>query len=128
MKRTCLLLLLIATTLARANTLALCVDANDWVPYTYPRRDGTLQVLAKMAAIRLGESVSFVALPWLRCQKSVESGMLQGMVATSDTDYAVTTFALPRLHGATGALDPSRAMGRQVLARTAWPGAICVRL
>lgn len=115
MQRAHLLLLLImlpfSTALARADTLGLCVDANAWAPYTYPSRDGTLQVLAKMTAIQLGDSISIVALPWVRCQKSVESGALQGMIATSDTDYALRTFALPRLRDAGATLDTSRAMG-----------------
>jgi len=126
MRRAYLLLLLLATTLARADALTLCVDANDWAPYTYAHRDGTLQVLVKMAAIQLGDTVSFVALPWLRCQKSVENGDLQGMVATSDTCYALNTFALPH---ANGAVDTGRALGsgaivllRRVGSHAQWDG------
>lgn len=74
----------------------ICVDLNEWAPYTYPDRDGTLQTLVKMTATRLGQQVSIVALPWRRCQSDVAAGRQDGMLAVAANDYALANFVFPR--------------------------------
>ena len=110
MMRPCVLVLAVLAALAlpaRALDLALCVDKNDWAPYTFAARDGTLQVLARMAAARGGDKIGFVALPWKRCQAEVAAGKLQGMVGAADIDDALHLYAYPHLNGR---LDSSRAL------------------
>ncbi|GAB3257904.1 substrate-binding periplasmic protein [Chitinimonas naiadis] len=90
-----------------ANELKICVDSNEWAPYTYPNRDGTLQTLVRMTASRLGHKVILTALPWRRCQTDVETGRQDGMLAVATTDYALANFSFPRRGPA---IDTARAV------------------
>jgi len=81
---------------ALAHEWRICVDLNEWVPYTYPYRDGTLQILVKMTATRLGQQVSIVPLPWRRCQSEVAAGHQDGMLAVAANDYNLASFIFPR--------------------------------
>jgi len=103
---------------ASARDLRLCVDANDWAPYTYPDHDGILQKRVREAAAGQGDSVTYLALPWLRCQSMVESGTLDGVLALPGLAAKTDRFAFPM---EAGRIDQSRSagLGELVLLRRA---------
>ena len=103
----CLLLLTLAGT-AAARDLHFCVDANDWAPYTYPDHDGILQRRVREAVSHQGDSVTFTALPWLRCEAMVESGALDAVLAVPNLPAKRERFAFPQ---AQGGVDETRAVG-----------------
>jgi polar amino acid transport system substrate-binding protein len=105
MSRALILLLLVSGSVAAARDFRVCVDANDWPPYTYPDHDGTLQVLVRMAALAQGDRVSFTALPWRRCEVDVERGLLDAILGVPSAGLA--PFAYPR---AGGQPDPARSI------------------
>jgi len=87
MRALLLIFLLMVTSCAAAHEFHLCVDANDWSPYTHPDRDGQTQMLVREAAARQGDSVTFVALPWLRCEAMLTLADLRaGTVDPSGAD------------------------------------------
>lgn len=91
-----------------APALHLCVDANDWAPYTYAERDGLAQSLVRMAAARVGVKVEYVARPWKRCEAEVSSGTLDGVVGASEAAARTTPDLLFPRSGA--AFDRSRSV------------------
>jgi polar amino acid transport system substrate-binding protein len=115
------LLLLIALMLcsgAVARDFRICVDANDWPPYTHPDRDGDLQSLVRQAAARQGDSITFVALPWLRCESVLLGNGLDGLLGEPWSARSQDKFAFPLIEGRA---DTSRAAAgiEVVLARRA---------
>ncbi len=102
-----LALLLACPGAGRAADLLLCVDSNEWAPYTYPDREGSVQRLLRLAGQRAGHKVEFVARPWTRCEREVELGQLQGAVGASSTPQALQRLAFPRRGGE---VDSSRAL------------------
>ncbi len=106
MRALLLLFLLLATFRATAHEFHLCVDANDWPPYTHPDRDGQLQWLVRQAAARQGDSVTFVALPWLRCESNLLAGDLDGLVGEPWSVRSRDKFEFPLT---AGKADPGRA-------------------
>jgi len=107
MRALLLLFLLMVTFGAAAREFRLCVDANDWPPYTYPDRDGQLQQLVRQAAARRGDSVTFVALPWLRCESTLLAGGLDGLVGEPWSVRSRDKFAFPLT---AGGADTGRAL------------------
>ncbi len=118
MRAILLFLLLILASAASARDFHLCVDSNQWAPYTYPDHDGVLQRRVREAASRQGDRVTFVALPWLRCEAMVENGSLDGVLALPGLPSKLEQFALPLAHGR---IDEDRAagVGELVLVRRA---------
>ena len=51
---------------AEARNLTVCVSQNPLPPLTYPDREGSAQTLVRRAVEQQGDSVSFVAAPWVR--------------------------------------------------------------
>jgi polar amino acid transport system substrate-binding protein len=87
--------------------LRVCVDSNDWSPYTFATHDGTLQTLLRMAAAQEGNSIQFEALPWRRCEMEVEKGAVDALLGAAPTQFTLKKFAFPL---ANGALDLSRSV------------------
>lgn len=112
MRALLVLLSLIWACAASAREVRLCVDGNDWAPYTYPDHDGTLQKRLRQVAAQQGDRVTFRALPWLRCLSMVESGELDGVLALPGVPAKAEHFALPMIDGH---IDDSRAAGIGVL-------------
>lgn len=107
MRALLLLSVLMLTSAAAARDFRLCVDANDWAPYTHPDHDGTLQMLVRQAAARQGDSVTFVALPWLRCEANLNAGSLDGLLGEPWSAVSRDKFAFPLKEGKA---DTSRAV------------------
>jgi polar amino acid transport system substrate-binding protein len=91
---------------ASARDYRLCVDANPWATYTLPDRDGSLQVLMRKVLAQRGDSVTFIALPWLRCEAMAENGSVDGLLGVPGTASARERFAFPLKQGL---IDPARA-------------------
>ena len=53
--------------------MVLCVEDQPASPYTFPTRDGTMQVLVKMAAKQADIPVVLKVQPWKRCIDDVRS-------------------------------------------------------
>lgn len=102
-----LLFVLLLSGGASAREFRLCVDSNEWPPYTYPDHDGLLQRLVRAAAARRGDSVTFVALPWLRCEAMAASAQLDGLVGVPDTAAEREHYVFPL---SDGKIDPKRAL------------------
>jgi polar amino acid transport system substrate-binding protein len=107
MRALLLLFVLMVTSGAAAHEFHLCVDANDWSPYTHPDRDGQTQRLVREAAARQGDSVTFVALPWLRCEAMLLAGSLDGLVGEPWSSLSRDKFDFPL---AAGSADSGRAV------------------
>jgi len=121
-----LLFVLLLSGVASARDFRLCVDSNEWPPYTYPDHDGVLQRLVREAAARHGDSVTFVALPWLRCESMAASARLDGLVGVPDTTAERRYFVYPM---ASGKVDELRSLAdvevvlvRRVDSPAAWDG------
>ncbi len=94
-------------TASSGGEMRLCVDSNDWPPYTFARKEGISQVLVRMAAARHGNQVRFSAVPWRRCEKEVERGRFAGMLGATPTPRSLQHEAFPMKDGA---FDESRAL------------------
>lgn len=121
-----LLFVLLLSGGASAREFRLCVDSNEWPPYTYPDHDGLLQRLVRNAAARRGDSVTFVALPWLRCEAMPAAMRLDGLVGAPGTMSERQHFVFP---AAAGRIDPKRALAevevvlvRRTDSPVAWDG------
>lgn len=72
---------------AAAEDMQLCVEDQPASPYTYPTKDGTMQVLVKMAARQANIPVTFKVQAWKRCMDDVRSGALSGMLNAGFTPF-----------------------------------------
>ncbi|MET3130782.1 polar amino acid transport system substrate-binding protein [Oxalobacteraceae bacterium GrIS 1.11] len=77
------------------DAMVLCIEDQAASPYTYPTKDGTMQVLLKMAAKQAGQALTFSISPWKRCIESVRSGALNGIVNAGYTPFHAEYAAFP---------------------------------
>lgn len=124
MLRVSILLFLVLARVAAAREFHICVDANDWSPYSYADHEGTLQVLVRMAAQVQGDRVRFTALPWRRCEAQAERGAVDAILGVPPAGLA--RFAYPK---AGGQPDPLRSIAttdlvllRRADSAVAWDG------
>jgi polar amino acid transport system substrate-binding protein len=119
-------LLLLATGPVNARTLTLCMDQADFAPFTYAKKEGTFQVLIKMAAKRANLAVALHIVPWARCRERLARGDYDAAVALSATPVSLRFAVFPTR---TKQIDPTQALGattayvfRRVGSRAAWNG------
>lgn len=119
-------LLLLATGPATATTLSLCMDEADFAPFTYAKKEGTFQVLIKMAAKRANLAVAFHIVPWARCRERLARGDYAAAVALSATPVSLRFAAFPTRNEQ---IDPTQALGattahvfRRAGSKAAWNG------
>ncbi len=76
--------------------LRLCVDVRPHPPYVLLDREGTAQVLVRMAAARAGMQVEYYHAPAARCAQEVRLNLAQGYPAAgySDRLSAICTFPM----------------------------------
>ncbi len=79
------------------DAMVLCVEDQAASPYTFPTRDGSMQVLVKMAARQANIPVSFKILPWKRCIDEVRAGSLNGLLNAGYTPFHTDYAAFPQL-------------------------------
>lgn len=79
--------------------MVLCVEDQPASPYTFPTRDGTMQVLVKMAAKQADIPVTLKVQPWKRCIDEVRAGTLSGMLNAGHTPFHAEYAAFPMQGG-----------------------------
>ncbi|NRR32914.1 hypothetical protein HSX11_22340 [Oxalobacteraceae bacterium] len=77
--------------------LVLCIEDQAASPFTYPNKDGTMQVLIRMAAKQTGVAVSFKPTAWKKCIENVRGGGMSGLVNAGYTAYHTEYAAFPML-------------------------------
>jgi len=81
---------------ANANqTIAVCVDAQPHPPYFLAERDGSLQLLEKMAATRAGYTLEMRREPNRRCLEDLRIGAVDAVAATSVNSAALAVAVFP---------------------------------
>lgn len=75
--------------------MTLCVEDQAAAPYTFPTKDGTMQVLIKMAAKQANVPVTMKVAPWKRCIDEVRSGATNGLVNAGFTPFHAEYAAYP---------------------------------
>lgn len=65
--------------------LRLCVDVRPHPPYVMREREGTAQVLVRMAAARAGLQVQYYHAPVARCAEEIKRNLAQGYPAAGYT-------------------------------------------
>lgn len=105
--------------------IRVCQDSQPHPPFLFPDHDGSIQILLRMTAARMGVALDTHYAPILRCQAELESGDSHARVA-SVTPNTLKTLAFP-LSG--NNVDVSRAVAsvRHMLFRptrndTDWDG------
>jgi polar amino acid transport system substrate-binding protein len=79
--------------------MVLCVEDQPASPYTFPTRDGTMQVLVKMAAKQADVPVTLKVQPWKRCIEEVRAGTMSGMLNAGYTPFHAEYAAFPMQGG-----------------------------
>ncbi|MBA5603806.1 hypothetical protein H3H36_00320 [Duganella sp. FT3S] len=90
------------------SALRLCVDARPHPPYVLLDREGTSQVLVRMAAARAGLRVEYYHAPVARCAEEIRLNLAQGYPAAGFSPRASTFCTFP-MDG--DVPDPKRATG-----------------
>ncbi|MBA5637658.1 hypothetical protein H3H37_11390 [Duganella sp. LX20W] len=88
--------------------LRLCVDARPHPPYVLLDREGTAQILVRMAAARAGMQVEYYHAPAARCAEEIRLNLAQGYPATGFSPRAKAFCTFP-MEGDDP--DPKRATG-----------------
>lgn len=81
------------------DAMVLCVEDQAAAPYTFPNRDGTMQVLIKMAAKQSNLPVTFKVAPWKRCIEEVRSGAMNGLLNAGYTPFHAEYASFPMAGG-----------------------------
>ncbi|GAB2872919.1 hypothetical protein GCM10027277_47740 [Pseudoduganella ginsengisoli] len=79
--------------------MTLCVEDQPASPYTFPTRDGTMQVLVKMAAKQADVAVAMRVQPWKRCIEEVRAGTMGGMLNAGYTPFHAEYAVFPMQGG-----------------------------
>lgn len=79
--------LLCLTSRSNASDMVMCIEDQAASPYTFPNKDGTMQVLLKMAAKQAGVNLSFKVQAWKRCISDVQGNQLSGLVNAGYTPF-----------------------------------------
>ncbi len=80
---------------AYATDMVMCIEDQAASPFTFPNKDGTMQVLLKMAAKQTGINLSFKVQAWKRCISDVQSNQLSGLVNAGYTPFHADYAAFP---------------------------------
>jgi len=81
---------------AKADPIAICIDNQSHPPYFYLDKDGTMQILLKMSAAKIGLELAFHPVPAKRCLEEVRTGVSDatGAVAITPLSQSVAVFPL----------------------------------
>jgi polar amino acid transport system substrate-binding protein len=120
---------LLATPIAAfcQEAIVLCIEDQKAAPYTFPTKDGTMQVLIKLAAKQTNIPVTFKVSPWKRCIEEVRNGSMSGLVNAGYTPFHADYAAFPML--ADGQPNTAQALAKMDVmvyhikgSNTAWDG------
>lgn len=93
---------------AAGEPLIFCVDDQNRPPTTFPTKDGTHQVLMRMAAAEAGFTITFRPLNFGRCREELAKGTVQGATDMAYVPANIALVAFPTKKG--GGEDATRSM------------------
>lgn len=96
--------------------LRLCVDVRPHPPYVMLEREGTAQVLVRMAAARAGLQVEYYHAPVARCAEEIKRNLAQGYPAAAYTPKLSAVCGFP-MEGKEPDLQRATVVTRVVLYR-----------
>ena len=79
-----------------AEALHLCTDAQPHPPYFYADREGSVQLLEKMAAARTGIELDYHPEPLRRCLEDLRLNLLNATAAAAVSDTTLPLLVFPR--------------------------------
>lgn len=97
-----------AETPERPKHLLLCYDESETMPFSGPHHRGLNFLFTDAAAAELGFKVDYIARPWKRCARDVETGKVDGVIGVSFRPERLEIAAFPLT--ADGKIDNSRAL------------------
>jgi polar amino acid transport system substrate-binding protein len=77
--------MLAASSIFAAEPISLCVALQPLPPYLYPNKEGSIQILIRMAAEQAGLQIKYEALPLPKCVEEMKAGNIQGSSAMGFT-------------------------------------------
>ncbi|MDC8758208.1 hypothetical protein [Janthinobacterium fluminis] len=77
--------------------MVLCIEDQAAAPFTFPNKDGSMQVLLKMAAKEAALPVTFTISPWKRCIETTRAGSMNGIVNAGNTPFHAGYAVFPTL-------------------------------
>jgi len=80
--------------------IRVCTHDIPHPPFSYPDRDGIVQILIRMAAARAGVQVEFRVAPAERCRGELRSGLIDASSLVAYTPENAASFAFPMQNGA----------------------------
>lgn len=93
-------LLVSSSTSLAAEPLRLCVGVQALPPYLFPNKEGTIQILIRMAAEQVGLQVKFEALPLPKCIEELKAGNVHGSSAMGATPQNQEFAVFPKKNNA----------------------------
>ncbi|MES2299195.1 MAG: hypothetical protein V4582_19275 [Pseudomonadota bacterium] len=117
--------LAVFATAGACRTVNVCIPVNPFPPLTFPSHEGQGQWLVRKAIERQGDTVQFLAVPWLRCTEGAANGTYDAAMPPSAIFAA--TLAFPTAEG--GQIDPLQSVGevslsvvRRIGSKADWNG------
>lgn len=101
------LFLAAAQAIHAAETLRICTDDASHPPFLYPDRDGTIQVLVRMASAQVGKPVTFVPMPARRCKAELQGRAVDAAIVAAPVQANAGDYAYPVRQGRA---DPEKAV------------------
>ena len=95
-----------------ARDVTICISQNPVPPLTYPDKEGEAQTLVRLAVERQGDTVRFVAVPWVRCRLGAKAGTYLAAIPLAATPSNLEDFSFPVKNGA---LDKTRSLGSMII-------------
>jgi polar amino acid transport system substrate-binding protein len=89
------------------SVLRICTDDASHPPFLYPDRDGTVQVLVRMASAQVGMPVAFVPMPVRRCKAELQRRAMDAAIAAAPVQANAGEYAYPVRRGRA---DPDQAV------------------
>ncbi len=110
---------------AATGAVTVCIPVNPFPPLTFPTHEGQGQWLVRKAVEKQGETVQFLAVPWLRCTEGAANGTYDAAMPPSA--LFASTLAFP-MTGA-GQMNTQLAVGevdlsvvRRIGTKASWDG------
>lgn len=111
---------------AHAQSMVICINDEEFSPFTSPNHEGESQLLIRRAAERLDWQISFVSVPWRRCLAGVGKGHYDAVIGVSASPEYQSTLVFPH---AARVVDQTRSLGisrwvvyRAVGSQASWDG------
>ena len=101
------LLAILALPAGAAETIRVCSDDQPHPPFYFPDREGTVQVLLRMAAARAGVEIQIVPMPVRRCEAEIQNGGADAIAVAEFESQALKRYVFPLRNGRA---DPAKSV------------------